>query len=1376
MNKTILTAMALSVVASFPLKAEVLDSLQEYGNAATEAAATSGAGIDRGFTNPAADTYTITAGGADFWGNSDSGSFLHDSSAPPRSGDFSAVVRMRIGEAGESLASGGWGRTGIMARVDPNAANSANFAHYRRSDGAQPSMLGARNDTGGGTGETVPGRVGHSNGAFMTPHQSTWVWLGLHRQGTTLMSSWAPDNSGAPGAWSAPITREASAETGGPVHIGLAHQNHNTAGGDAPNRNISTAVFEAFNVGPFDASLMRNTILPPPGSLPGPKGETGTFGLLEVRDLPQTGTIQTTVDALTGGAGRFTPNEGQVPILDITDPDSNATGGPVLGGTPMPFLTDTVGSGDDNVKIVAKARLNVTVAGDYTLSFRGDDGFAARIVGQSWTAVEGAGSIDPNDPTTVFFPNGTGDHNTRAVVNLPVGEYDFEYVWWEGGGGAYLEVASQSGDVLGGAPAQWLPLGDPSVLDPLTLPVVQLAAPADIFTLTEGDAGPLNSIPEVRAAFAADPDGTAQNTANLLSITGAGFPNGGGDEFASRATGQIVVDDGDANPGEMLDITLIIRNDDGGQLRIIGQDFIGVAGNAAAVLEEVDGDMVLVADYFTGDTNALGHLTLAEGTYDFEALMFEGGGGERLEIRGALGHQTAHNGEFATLEASPATTTLPANVGIGLVAPEAELYDGPTVSDPLIADGEVNPIDFGITRPGVALIRSFSMENTGSGNLTVSGLSSTDPAYTLVAPISSPIPPGGSTTFEVAFDSSVADGHPATLSVHSDDCDEMSYDFAVTGIIDDEAPVITTPPTIRVTAPPGETSVAVFYDASAADNYDPEPTLVCVPESGSVFDWGTTVVTCTATDSVGNESVATFLVCVSLPGDVLVLGPTIGEAAPGEAGGERSEGGPSAGTFTSIVGAHLAGAGKLLVEADADSVRGLWAGDVGALGQVALTGSTTAADGAVLSGIDRYSINEWGDVTLRGRDAIGDAGNWLGDAGSAVAGIGFVGEAAPDTAGSFSEVSLGGWALNNTGEQFALAFIGKDPGLGIDDSNNSGIWSSDDGLVLREGDPVAAVPGGTHGKFGNQIAANDAGWLAFDSAIVGVGGANRGVFSGPAANPGLVARRDDPAPGIPGATLERFLGVAQNAAGEVAFPAQVIGAVTPHDNDGLWTNAGGPLQLVAREGDEVPGSEGTLLFDSFFDIYVTDAVDGELFGAVNAVIFAAQLRGADIALSASEDTAFFAYVPQLDLLAPIAFEGDIAPGTSGVFRSLTALNVHDGGDLAFNGILVRGVGGVTRADDHGVWCASPDSEVALLIRSGETFVDATETEQTIRRVFISDTHDNGTAGRSGPVSCGNVAVIATYLNNRASSVLVLGKPGAPQEGGGEIVVTQDGGS
>ena len=63
------------------------------------------------------------------WGNTDSGCFAYD--PVPVVGDFTAIVRLvSVNDASQT-----WGRDGIQARYDPDAANSPNVYVYRMSGG-----------------------------------------------------------------------------------------------------------------------------------------------------------------------------------------------------------------------------------------------------------------------------------------------------------------------------------------------------------------------------------------------------------------------------------------------------------------------------------------------------------------------------------------------------------------------------------------------------------------------------------------------------------------------------------------------------------------------------------------------------------------------------------------------------------------------------------------------------------------------------------------------------------------------------------------------------------------------------------------------------------------------------------------------------------------------------------------------------------------------------------------------------------------------------------------------------------------------------------------------------------------------------------------
>jgi uncharacterized repeat protein (TIGR01451 family) len=113
-----------------------------------------------------------------------------------------------------------------------------------------------------------------------------------------------------------------------------------------------------------------------------------------------------------------------------------------------------------------------------------------------------------------------------------------------------------------------------------------------------------------------------------------------------------------------------------------------------------------------------------------------------------------------------------------------------------INDGDATPTtadhtDFGtVDLTAGTLVRTFTIQNTGDATLnlaaaaasrvTVSGAHAAD--FTVTAqPSAATIAAAGSLTFQVTFNPSVLGARNATLTITSDDANEATYDFAITG-------------------------------------------------------------------------------------------------------------------------------------------------------------------------------------------------------------------------------------------------------------------------------------------------------------------------------------------------------------------------------------------------------------------------------------------------------------------------------------------------------------------------------------------------------------------------------------------------------------------
>jgi hypothetical protein len=82
--------------------------------------------------------------------------------------------------------------------------------------------------------------------------------------------------------------------------------------------------------------------------------------------------------------------------------------------------------------------------------------------------------------------------------------------------------------------------------------------------------------------------------------------------------------------------------------------------------------------------------------------------------------------------------------------------------------------------------------------------------------------------------------------------------------VDDVAPVVSVPADLTVTAD-GPYGAVVTYAASAVDDVAGSVPVSCAPASGTLFGFGPTAVTCTATDGFGNTGTASFTVTVVEP-------------------------------------------------------------------------------------------------------------------------------------------------------------------------------------------------------------------------------------------------------------------------------------------------------------------------------------------------------------------------------------------------------------------------------------------------------------------------------------------------------------------------------
>ena len=654
-------------------------------------------------------------------------------------------------------------------------------------------------------------------------------------------------------------------------------------------------------------------------------------------------------------------------------------------------------------------------------------------------------------------------------------------------------------------------------------------------------------------------------------------------------------------------------------------------------------------------------------------------------------------------------------------ASEIQVYDGPSVSDPELTDGQVASMDFGFVSGSAT--RDITVENSGDADLNISSVdvSGTDTADFAVIGAPTVVAMGATETFQVQFTPGANGARSATLTISSDDADEAAFDFPLAGTGDDTPPVLAdVPADMLIATAVDETEAAAFFVAPTAtdESLPANPAVACDHESGDLFPIGTTTVTCSATDDAGNTAMETFTVTVietraseAGPEDVAFVAGGIDSANPIiRAGSAAAPGGPAGTTFFSVNHAFINNSGEILVEANltggpATQNVGLWSNGGGnPLQLVALeSGATTGTNFA------GTNYKSFGRIALNNAGVVG-ANLLVKDGGTTGA----------TDRGTFSELSTGtftggmregstapgaGTAIFSVLQDPALADLlvahpGQlriDAGAGVGGTNDRGIWSSDgttDSLIIREGDAIAATgigAGITYGQIENRIVATRDDTIAFASLIQGNGGANKAIFAGQPGNLRLIAARNDT---IGGVQIASFAAESLNDAGDVAFRAMLAGQPAA-TNGAIFTDLGGTQKLIAQEGDAAPGQIAGVVFDRFVDLHLLDGGD---------MIFLTYLRGT--LTGSTNDSAIYRYTESTGTLAPIVREGDNAISTDGaVVRQLRDFDANAAGGVVYTATLVPGIGDATTADNLGMWLSANASLPPLLrARKGDEFV------------------------------------------------------------------------
>ena len=354
----------------------------------------------------------------------------------------------------------------------------------------------------------------------------------------------------------------------------------------------------------------------------------GVFGAIDNIDTA----IAFTTDERLQGTNFV--SDGMREIINFADPQG-AGGGYSVQIEKEPFVSDT-DAADDNFVMRAQGKVIIPSSGNYTFGVDGDDGFRLFIDGEQVSE----------------FADTTGNAFTLASSNLSAGEHDVELVWFEAGGGAFVELFAAPGSKtelddsfspIGLREAVPVAMGTTATLNgdwsirtvqvdvgavdddgnTIGFQVSSLETARDAIDLADDD---------VRVIDAVE---TEEFTVNYGSGANGRFGEElpfevSGDDFAVEATATVVIpEDGDYIFG--------FGGDDGGRLCLDGADFtlLGVRdANQQTVTGE--GECIQWAGN-TGNSDTFGTTFMTAGEHEVDVLWWERGGGDWLEVYTGIG-------------------------------------------------------------------------------------------------------------------------------------------------------------------------------------------------------------------------------------------------------------------------------------------------------------------------------------------------------------------------------------------------------------------------------------------------------------------------------------------------------------------------------------------------------------------------------------------------------------------------------------------------------------------------------------------------------------------------------------------------------------------
>ena len=622
-----------------------------------------------------------------------------------------------------------------------------------------------------------------------------------------------------------------------------------------------------------------------------------------------------------------------------------------------------------------------------------------------------------------------------------------------------------------------------------------------------------------------------------------------------------------------------------------------------------------------------------------------------------------------------------------LSAPEIAVHNGSHGLAPELSDGQVTVVDFGNTGPNVTSVRSFLVRNIGNADLTISNISVPSDYVTNGAAVV--LAPGTSYGFQVALSSATPATYAGSIVINSDDLNEAVFDFPITGsvVTTGSAPVVNVGGDIAVQ---GTTGSAVLGGPLGSTLYS----FIGSPALNS-----SGVLASAVQIRHADASLHTGM----MVGQPLVLIATDTQVAPSLPGVNHHNFGPpvinEAGHIAFI--GEVRGAG---ITANVNSRCLFSNASDGTLKLVAQVG-TSVGLGSNLKTLGNFSIG--GDLVI------------------------FLGTLVDNSVVLFGwDASTGLRVLMHNGHSLDANGVTKTvKNFSILEITNASSGHGKEISVAPTGESLVT--------FAVVFTDNS------QAVVVGSfdGTSDTGFSLSYAASNQLADSYAVP-PVIPLAKWNSFRSPGfDNTGSYYGFISQMVtntlAGVSSTNNVGVFVDtAPGVLTLQLRENDVAPGTTAGVVFSDFSDLV--------LGGGDYEYLVKGEVRGSGVTVNVNNVGLWAQHAT--NGLVLVAREGSEAPGVAGsTFLRLNQIALPGTAQPLFQATMKTGVGGVTTANDTGLWVVNESGAVKLAVREGDTLnVDGTPRVVTAITALLNGTTTGGALGRRVFLTDGQLTLMLTF--------------------------------